>query len=131
MILLLAGQSAVAGAYRISEQCTICQGKRNPGTAASADSPTTMYFNAASLSWLEGTQLDFSVHNIDGEPFSGTPNKNGAESAAVANIGFSHRFNDRWAAGRVATVRYGLVTNYDTRWMGRLHAYLPGRLHAG
>jgi len=106
-------------------------GQAKPRHGCFRRQPDDDVLNAANLSCLEATQLDFSVHNIDGEPLSGTPNKNGAESAAVANIGFSHRFNDRWAAGRVATVRYGLVTNYDTRWMGRLHPYLPGRLNAG
>jgi long-chain fatty acid transport protein len=139
LICAVAGMTPVnvtAGGFQISELCGVCQGKRNAGSAASADSPATIYFNPANLSWLEGTQLDFSAHyidgtfnfnntdstNIDGEPLKGTPNKNGSEPAVVGSLSFSHQFNDRWSAGVVATVPYGLVTDYNSDWIGRYNA---------
>ena len=51
--LLLSPWPADAGGFQITEQCTVCQGKRNAGSAASADAPGTVYFNPANLSWID------------------------------------------------------------------------------
>jgi long-chain fatty acid transport protein len=134
--LLLVTGRVNAGGFQITEQCTVCQGKRNAGSAASADAPGTLYFNPANLSWLDGTQFDLSLHhiagtfkfsdrgstNLDGEPLEGIQRINGAESATIGSLTLTHQFSDRWAAGLNVTVPYGLVTNYNSQWVGRYNA---------
>jgi len=125
-----------AGGFQVTELCVKCQGNRNAGVAARADTASTVFFNPAGMAWMSGTQTEFGGHYIDGSfefknidsvdsfgnPLSGTPSKDGAEPAFIPNFAITHEFSNRWSAGLSVNAPYGTVTKYDTEWVGRYHA---------
>ena len=127
---------AHSGGFQITELCAKCQGQRNAGAAATADSASTVYFNPAGLTRLTGNQAELSLHviipnfefddenstnGIGGTPIGDRKN-DGGTVALVPNTYVSHRINNDLVVGLGITAPYGLVTEYDKDWVGRYHA---------
>jgi long-chain fatty acid transport protein len=136
-----------AGGFQITEVCAKCQGVRNAGMAASSvDGAGALYFNPASMSRLQGGEVDANLHYIDPRfqfknkdstnafgdsppPFSrfaapATTGQydDGGQSAVVPSFFISQRINEQWSTGLGVNIPYGLATDYSKNWVGRYNA---------
>jgi len=137
--LAAGSQTSLAAGFALIEQSVSGMGTAYAGTAASADSVDTLYFNPAGMTRLPGTQAGAAVHLIlpqnrfdndgtsyspafGGAPISGGDGGNASSLAAVPHAYLSHQLNDRTWLGLAINVPFGLSTEYDSDWVGRYHA---------
>jgi len=138
----LAAANAFGGGFQITELNGRAQGVRNAGAAALAEDLSTVWFNPAGLTRLEGQQIDATGHAFDGSfefkdtgtmtpigpgggppvPVQGKTSNDAGEFALIPNFYYSYHLNDRTTLGVGMTSPYGLVTDYDDDWVGRYHA---------
>jgi len=134
--------NAMAGAFGLTEQSASGLGAAFAGAAAIAEDPTTIYFNPAGMSRLEGTQVTGGVHYIrptnryydhdstlnpafagpDVQMPPGPTSDSPSEDGWVPNLYFSHKFDDHWAIGLGVNAPFGLSTKYKNNWVGRYAA---------
>ncbi|MCP5421172.1 MAG: outer membrane protein transport protein [Gammaproteobacteria bacterium] len=134
--VLCYADSGQAGAFQVTELCGLCQGVRNAGQAAAADSGATVFFNPAGLTYRKGRQADISLHTlfgkfefqdnqstnaIGGQPI-GRYSNDGAEPAFIPNLYYTQEINENLTFGVGLTTPYGLLTEYDKHWIGRYNA---------
>lgn len=141
----LAGLPAMVSAsgFALIEQNASGLGNAYAGAAAAAEDASTIYFNPAGLTRLPGRQLVGAVHLIvpsakfspagnNTSAFSTTGlagpfamNGNGGdagEPAAVPNFYLSWQLDPKLFVGVGVNAPFGMMTDYDTNWMGRFHA---------
>ena len=136
-----------AGGFQITEVCTDCQGVRNSGMAASSvDGAGALYFNPASMSRLQGGEVDANLHYIDPRfqfknkgstnAFGDSPPPlsnfaapattgnydDGGQGGVVPTFFISQRVNEQWSTGLGINIPYGLATDYSKNWVGRYNA---------
>ena len=136
LAFLIAGSStAFASGFAIIEQSVSGLGTAFSSGAAAAD-PSTVYFNPAGMTFLEGQQVNVGVHfisplaefdkdegtNVLGMELGGGNSGNGADNAVVPNLFYTNKINDRLSLGLGITAPFGLVTDYNKEWVGRYHA---------
>lgn len=148
---LLAGSIAVitsvipglvlASGFALIEQSVSSMGTAYANGSSGMDDASTIYFNPASMTRLEGRNASGGIHvlhartDFDGKgfydpslPFFGgaSTGKNGKDdislTAAVPHGGYSHQVNDKIWAGLSINGPFGLKTKYDNDWVGRYHA---------
>jgi len=137
---LAAGYSiAHASGFQLIEQSVSGMGTAYAGGAAEASDATTVYFNPAGLTELNGTQGIAGVHIVipqaeftnkgstfapllGGAPLSGGNGGDGGETGVVPHLYFSHRYSDSLVLGLGINAPFGLTTEYDNGWVGRYHA---------
>lgn len=134
--LLPAGMNIAYGAgFALIEQSASGMGNAFAGAAAVAEDASTIYFNPAGMSLLQGSDLALAGHAIVlNAEFSGSATNplalgggaatggNGGDAGGtsfVPNLYFSMPINDRWSAGIGINAPFGLVTEYDSNWVGR------------
>lgn len=146
--LLLAGgvRSARAGAFSLSDQSPSAVATSFAGVAATAEDPSTFFFNPAGMAYLDGVQTegvytyikpqaDFSNKGSGynfGEPIRGSNGGGGARGASLSMGYVTARVLDSEKYGQLAlgigeTVPFGLAVDYDPNWVGRydsLHSEL-------
>ncbi len=125
-----------AGGFQITSLCGKCQGRRNAGEAAAADTAATVFYNPAGLTQLPNErELDVSGHwivpwtdygddgssNPFGAPLLGARHADGATNALVPSFYYAHRVDRRVVLGLGVNAPYGLSTDYDDDWVGRYH----------
>jgi long-chain fatty acid transport protein len=101
---------------------------------AEANDASTIFYNPAGLSRLDGTQIsagatvvvphstynDSGSTHFTGQPTNGTPAKDYAPDAVTApSLYISKKLNDQWAAGFGLFVPYGAKLDYGNTWSGR------------
>lgn len=126
--------TAQASGYRFGSQSVSAQGTADASGAEAADA-STIFYNPAGLSRLEGTQFvgggtlvvphstfqdkgstPFSKGNR--QPFTAT--KDFAPDAVVAPALYaSKKINDQWTVGAGLFVPYGAKLDYGNDWYGR------------
>jgi len=136
----LSSMSYGAG-FAVAEQSVTGLGRAFAGSAAVADDASTIFFNPAGLTYLSNSELAAGLHVINpnsdfrndgstmppdflgagGVEISGNGD-DGGKLAAVPNLYYAHRLNDRMVAGIGINAPFGLVTEYDDDWVGRYHA---------
>lgn len=125
--------SALASGYRFGSQSVAAQGTAD-ANAAEANDASTIFYNPAGLSRLDGTQLNFgatvvvphstfqdtgSTH-FTGAPTGGTAAHGYAPDAVTApSLYASKKINDQWTAGVGLFVPYGAKLDYGSTWTGR------------
>ncbi len=135
--------NAQSAGYAIIEQSASGMGNAFAGAAAVAEDASTIFFNPAGMTHLEGSQLVAAGHIIKpkadfsnrgshvnplltgGTPVAGTlpgDDDNGGETAFVPNLYFSTQLSDKLFAGVGINAPFGLATKYDKDWVGRYHA---------
>lgn len=128
--------AAQAGGFQVSELSVRGQGNRNAGAAAAADSAATAYFNPAGLAKLEQRAVEVGAHlilpqfefhdsgssNAVGGAAQGDEVNDGGGAVPVANTFLAVPIDERTTFGLSVVSPYGLVTEYDDRWIGRYHA---------
>lgn len=130
------GGSANAAGFALIEQSASGQGNAFAGAAASAVDASTIFFNPAGMTKLNGRQLVVAGHYIDakadfsnegsqfaglGLPLYGTDD-DGGEQAFVPNFYYVMDLADQVKFGLGVNVPFGLATKYDDDWTGRYHA---------
>jgi len=133
--LLLTPFSAWGGGFQVPTYCVKCQGSRNAGAAATAETPSTLFFNAAGLSRLAERELELGLNlallNVDFEdkgstnPFAdqaqGPVSTRGDASVLITNLYLSLPGPGDWSFGFGIHSPYGLTTDYPRGWVGRYH----------
>jgi|KBSMisStandDraft_5_1062788.scaffolds.fasta_scaffold92973_1 long-chain fatty acid transport protein len=135
-----AGTSTLASAagFALIEQSASGMGNAFAGAAATAEDASTIFYNPAGMSLLQGTQVTIGAHAIDlsakfsnsgsssiplGAQLIGSqPGGNGGDAgglAVVPNLYFAMPIGDRLNFGIGINAPFGLVTEYDDNWIGR------------
>lgn len=120
-------QPVFASGYNFGTQSVSTQGTANASTAEAADA-STLYYNAAGLSYLEGTQATAALNllfpsikysNGKGSTLNGTPIQ-GQDSGtitksvvAVPHMYVSRKLDDKWAVGFGVYVPFGSQSEYQ------------------
>ncbi|MBV8046616.1 MAG: transporter [Paludibacterium sp.] len=133
----LSGQ-ALASGYNFGSQSVSAQGTAHANAAEAAD-PSTIYYNPAGLSELDGTQIQFGVTDVIPDS---TYTDNGSHrylntttriglSGSTTNSGFapssviaptmylSHKIDDKFTAGLGIFVPFGAKLNYGYNSINR------------
>lgn len=125
--------NAHASGYRFGSQSVSAQSTAD-ASGAEANDPSTIFYNPAGLSRLEGTQISggatavvpHSTYNdtgstrVNGRPTGGTGTDDYVPNAVVApSIYASKKIDDQWTVGLGLFVPYGAKLNYGNTWTGR------------
>lgn len=128
--LIVAGGVNAAG-FALIEQNASGLGNAYAGQAASAQDASTIFFNPAGMTLLPEKQLVVAGHLISpNADFKGTvsPAIGGGDGgdagslAFVPNGYFAYRLTPEVHLGVGMFAPFGLKTEYDTTWVGRIHA---------
>ncbi len=136
LILLASGGAAHAAGFALKEQSTTAQGTAFAGATASASDVSYMFFNPASLGWVDQIEIQAvgtlampkielessSASTIVGTPISGGTHEDDVASNVVVPAFYA-------AVPLPAGVRlglgvnapFGLETDYSRDWVGRYH----------
>lgn len=136
----MAGQATASG-FQLMEQNASGLGNAYAGQAAAAENASTLFFNSAGMTRLQGRQVSGAIHLIrPSSEFnnSGTstapgaltsPGGNGGDSggwAAVPNAYLSWQIDPKWWLGVGISVPFGLGIEYDQGWVGRFQVQKAG-----
>jgi long-chain fatty acid transport protein len=128
----LAAQSA---GFALIEQSGSGLGNAYAGAAAVAEDASTIYFNPAGMTYIEGTQVVGALHLIKpsaefnnqgsvaglGRPL-GSDGGDAGDLAFVPNFFYKRDLTDTVKFGLGVTAPFGLKTEYDKDWIGRFQA---------
>jgi long-chain fatty acid transport protein len=99
---------------------------------AIADDPSAVYWNAAGLSFLQGTNIMLSSHLVAPQTsFRGVSpqvDRYRSENRVFfpTHLFVSHSINDQWSVGLGFTQPFGLGTTWDEDWPGKYLAIETG-----
>jgi long-chain fatty acid transport protein len=126
---------AWAAGFALIEQSASGQGNAFAGAAATAEDASTIFYNPAGMSKLEGTQITVGAHLIDlsakfsnsgsTKPAAIVTNPLGGDggdaggAAVVPNVYFAMPIGDSLHFGIGVNAPFGLKTDYDDTWAGR------------
>jgi long-chain fatty acid transport protein len=136
---LAAPGSALAGGFYLQEQSPIEIGRALSGGAAAGDDPSTIYFNPAAMTQLQGVQLSAggsalmasahqtnrgSYRSVPGStvrvPIGGNDGGNPFDKVIpVPSFYASAQLNDRLWLGLGVNAPFGLKLEYDAGFFGR------------
>jgi long-chain fatty acid transport protein len=129
------GTPASAAYFQLAENNASGLGNAFAGGAAIAEDASTVWYNPAGMTRLDGQQFVFAGHYINpslkatvnsataitGSPISGGGGDAG-QSAVVPNIYYTRPITSDFSIGAGINAPFGLVTEYDSTWAGRYHA---------
>lgn len=125
--------NAHASGYRFGSQSVAGQGTAD-ANGAEANDASTIFYNPAGLSRLDGTQVSAGVTvvvphstyndtgstHFTGAPTGGTRADGYAPDAVAApSLYVSKKLNDQWTVGLGLFVPYGAKLDYGSTWNGR------------
>lgn len=124
-----------AAGFALSEQNASGLGNAYAGAAAVAEDASTVFFNPAGMTYLEGSQIVGALHLIrttgdfdNRGSIAGTGRPLGSEGgdlgslAAIPNIYYKQDINEQLKLGIGIGTPFGLKTEYDKNWIGRFQA---------
>lgn len=132
--------SAFGAGFALIESGVSGLGNAYAGAAASAEDASTIFYNPAGMTRLEGKQVvagghiimpSVKFHNegsahllqgVTGQPLSGGDGGDSGVTKAVPNFHYTRKLSDRFAVGLGVSAPFGLATEYDKHWVGRYHA---------
>ena len=135
LFMAFTSSAVMASGIQITEKGTKGLGNAWAGGAAVAEDASTVYWNPAGLTRLDGTHLELAVHFIRpsfmwdddgsttvlGQPLTGSDGGDAGGPNFVPNFFYSHAFGDKWRAGIGIVSPFGLETDYDKNWKGRYY----------
>lgn len=132
LLMAIAGNASASG-FAIIEQSVSGLGNAYAGAAATAEDASTIYFNPAGMTLLEGQQVvggnhivvpqtEFQIGEGTNAALGTETSGNGANIAVVPNLFYTNKLNDRVAVGFGIFAPFGMSTEYDKDWVGRYHA---------
>jgi len=127
--------AAQAAGFALIEQSASGMGNAYAGGSAIAEDASTIFFNPAGMTYVEGTQAVGAIHLINpnaefnnkgsiagaGKPL-GDEGPNAGDLAFVPNLYFKMDLNDNIKLGLGVNAPFGLKTEYDKEWLGRFQA---------
>jgi long-chain fatty acid transport protein len=127
--------AAQAAGFALIEQSASGMGNAFAGGSAIAEDASTIYFNPAGMTYIDGTQLVGALHLIKpsaefnnqgsiaaaGKTLGGTGGDAG-DLAFVPNLYYKMDLTDSVKIGLGINAPFGLKTEYDPTWMGRFQA---------
>jgi long-chain fatty acid transport protein len=124
-----------AAGFALSEQNASGLGNAYAGAAAVAEDASTIFFNPAGMTYLEGTQIvgalhlirttgDFDDRNSQRAGIRPLGNEGGdfGGLAAIPNVYYKQDLNEQVKFGIGIGTPFGLKTHYDKNWLGRFQA---------
>ncbi len=136
-VLLVVSGSISASGFALIEQSASGLGNAYAGGAASAEDASTIFFNPAGMSRLNGKQVVVAGHAItpsakfsntgsspaaaSGQPLGGNGGDAGSW-ALVPNAYFTMDVNPQMKLGLGINAPFGLKTEYEAGWAGRFQA---------
>lgn len=120
------GMAAAAG-FQLTEQSIVGLGRAFAGSGATADDPSTLFFNAAGISQLDKSQMQFGAAVISlgadfdktyavdaaGQPLSGGEGGSVGKLGGVPTFYYVSPIEDtKWTWGIGVNAPYGLATDY-------------------
>ena len=130
------GAAQAAGFY-IQEQSVSGLGSAFSGSVTNLDDASTVYFNPAGMTKLDGIHVQGAAHLIvpnadlddrgstapatgDATPITSIGSGgNPYDPSPVPNFFATYQVNDKWWAGIGVTAPFGLGSEYDSNWFGR------------
>ena len=124
-----------AAGFALIEQSGSGMGNAYAGGAAAAEDASTIFFNPAGMTYIQGTQAVGAVHLVKpnaefnnqgsvaaaGKPL-GDEGPNAGDLAFVPNMYFKTDLNENVKFGIGVNAPFGLKTEYDKEWLGRFQA---------
>ncbi len=119
-----------AAGFQLKEQSAEGQGNSFAGQTAKAVDASTIFFNPAGMSLIEGNQVQSNVSYVAptadyshksssaGSPFTKTTGIDGGVSAFVPAAYALWDYNEQVKLGVSVNVPFGLSTEYDKTWAG-------------
>src|SRR5215831_4562624 len=134
IVLAAASAPACAAFFQIAEQSAAGMGNAFAGGAAIAEDASTVWYNPAGMTRLNGPQFivggsyirpSFSADVKSASsaigPIGGGGGDAGA-SAFVPNLYAAFPVSSRFVLGAAVNAPYGLVTDYPSTWAGRYYS---------
>ena len=139
-ISFMSAGSAFGAGFALVEQSISGLGNAYAGGAAVAEDASTIFYNPAGMTRLEGKQVIAGAHIImpsvkfhnegsthvlqpyTGIPLQGGDGGDGGVTKAVPNFYYTRKLSDRFVVGLGVNAPFGLATEYDSHWVGRYHA---------
>lgn len=136
VVLGLGTASVHAAGFQLQEQNASGLGNAYAGSAATAENASTLFFNPAGMTRLEGVNLSagvtavrpsFKFNNQGSAGPGGVPARggNGGDAGSIAplpNVYISWALNPNWYVGLGIGAPFGLMTEYNDNWAGRYHS---------
>lgn len=136
VVLGLGTASVHAAGFQLLEQNASGIGNAYAGSAALGDNASTIFFNPAGMTRLNGVNVSAGVTAIkpsfkfsndgstgpNGSPATGGNGGDAGSLAALPNAYISWELNPSWYVGLGIGVPFGLMTEYDDDWTGRYHS---------
>jgi long-chain fatty acid transport protein len=127
--------AVMASGIQITEKGTKGLGNAWAGGAAVAEDASTVYWNPAGLTRLDGNHTELSVHfirpsfkwddngstTVIGQPLTGGNGGDAGGPNFIPNFFYSHDISEKWKAAIGIFLPFGLETEYDDNWVGRYH----------
>jgi len=124
-----------AAGFALFEQGASGLGNAYAGASAVAEDASTIFFNPAGMTYLEGRQIVGALHliktngdfdNKNSVPVGAyTPGGEGGNLgslAAIPNLFYKQDINEQLKFGLGISTPFGLKTEYDKNWLGRFQA---------
>ena len=140
-VIFSAPVAAQAAGFALIEQSASGMGNAFAGGGAIAEDASTIFFNPAGMTYIQGTQLAGAIHlikpsaefNNNGSaagagagPFPSRPlggsGGDAGDLSAVPNFYYKIDLNDNVKLGLGINAPFGLKTEYDKDWIGRFQA---------
>jgi long-chain fatty acid transport protein len=132
LTLALAAGHACGAGFALQEQSGSGLGNAFAGGAASAEDASTIWANPAGMARLASPEAAVAVHFItptfkfknDGSAAAafqplGSEGGDAGSTNVVPNLYFALPINRQWSFGLGINAPFGLVTEYDSDWIGR------------
>jgi long-chain fatty acid transport protein len=125
--------TASAAGYGVGQESISGMGVANAGGAAAATDASTVFSNPAGMTKIQGTMLTFGAAAIfphvdydeqhsrlaTGATVSGGEGGDGGQDALVPHFYGVHALDNGLRLGLGLNSPFGLVTDYDLKWLGR------------
>lgn len=129
-------QPAHAGGFALIEHGASGLGNAYAGAAAVSADTSTVWFNPAGMSEIDGREMAFGLHllststdwtdegtslgsRLGGAEVSGPETASPGTVSTLPNFYYVAPINDQWSYGLSVGVPYGSATEYDSDWKGR------------
>jgi long-chain fatty acid transport protein len=135
-VAIIISTGANASGFALIEQSASSMGTAYANGSAGIDDASTIFFNPASMTRLEGKNATGGLHIVNSNvKFSGDGTYNGSNAqiqgkthdnigltAEVPHGAYSQQYNDQLWFGLSVNGPFGLKTKYDEDWVGRYNS---------
>lgn len=140
LLVCISASYAMGAGFALIEQSVSGLGNAFAGGAASAEDASTVFYNPAGMTRLNGQQVSAGAHliifsakfsnegsthvlqGVTGVPLAGNNGGDAGVAKVVPNAYYTIKLNDRLSFGLGVNAPFGLATDYDSGWVGRYHA---------